>query len=87
MCVCVKMENNLEVARLGTVDRVGTPSFYNDSIHRNDSFPTYLSRSKCPSQLDSAQSDSVTSRDSMSKSKRNFEKSIHENRPKNEIKN
>ena len=38
MCVCVKMENNLEVARLGTVDRVGTPSFCNDSIHRNESW-------------------------------------------------
>ena len=38
MCVCVKRENNLEVARLGTVDRVGTPWFCKDSICRNESW-------------------------------------------------
>ena len=36
--VSLWVENNLEVAWLGTVDRVGMPSFCNDSIHRNVSW-------------------------------------------------
>ena len=40
------MEINLQVAWLGTVDRVGTPGFCNDSIRRNESWrlPSILCR-------------------------------------------